>query len=304
MNLPKDSNLSFFERVFSSLFHSISAFCNAGFSLFPNGLAETYFKSAKVYLVIIMILITLGGMGFPVVTEISKKIFSVDTRLVKLSILSKFVLLISFIFLLMGSIAYFILEQKYSLKNLTLFNQIFHSVFYSVTTRTAGFNTLSISSMGVPMVFVSFLLMWVGASPNSTGGGIKTSTFAVSILSILGMIKGKDRLEIFKREISPSSVTRASATIVLSLFVIFIAIFSIVLVESFSFLDICYEVVSAYGTVGLTRGITPLLSTPSKIVIAIVMFMGRVGVLTILIAFTPKSKDYKHRYPMEYVVVG
>ena len=154
------------------------------------------------------------------------------------------------------------------------------------------------------MVFFSFLLMWVGASPNSTGGGIKTTTFAVSLLHIVDLVRGRNRLDIFKRTISPASISRASATIVLSLFVIFIAIFSMILVEPFAFLDICFEVVSAFGTVGLTRGITPNLSFTSKIVISLVMFMGRVGVLTILIAFAPKSKVYNYRYPVEYVVVG
>ncbi|HNB99852.1 MAG TPA: potassium transporter TrkG, partial [Leptospiraceae bacterium] len=144
----------------------------------------------------------------------------------------------------------------------------------------------------------------VGASPNSTGGGIKTSTFAVSLLHIVDLVRGKNKLEIFNRTISPGSISRASATIVLSLFVIFIAIFTMILIEDFPFLDICYEVVSAFGTVGLSRGITSNLSTTSKIVISIVMFMGRVGVLTILIAFTPKSKAYNYTYPVEYVVVG
>ena len=133
---------------------------------------------------------------------------------------------------------------------------------------------------------------------NKTGGGIKTTTFAVSLLHIVDLVRGRNRLDIFKRTISPASISRASATIVLSLFVIFIAIFSMILV------DICFEVVSAFGTVGLTRGITPNLSFTSKIVISLVMFMGRVGVLTILIAFAPKSKVYNYRYPVEYVVVG
>ncbi len=299
--LPDDIHLTMGDKVFFSIFHSVSSFCNAGFSLFQDNFMNIKDKG---YLSVIMILISFGGLGFPVVSEVFKKIFITEKTKIRLSILSKLVLIVSLLFLFFGTLSYFILEQNYSLKNLSFTDKLFHSLFYSVSTRTAGFNTLDINSMNTPMVFFSFLLMWVGASPNSTGGGIKTSTFAVSFLNIVDIVRGRNKLEIFKREISPSSISRASTTIVLSLFVIFIAIFSIVVFEPFPFLDICYEVVSAFGTVGLSRGLTSKLSDPSKIVIAIVMFMGRVGVLTILIAFAPKTKSYKHEYPMEYVVVG
>jgi potassium uptake TrkH family protein len=302
--LPEKANLFGMNKVFFSIFHSISAFCNAGFSLFPNGLAEEFFMDGKIYLTSIMILIIFGGLGFPVVSEVSKKIFTPDSSHIRLSVSTKLVVIVSLIFFILGATAYFLLEDKYTLKNLSISERIFHSIFYSVTSRTAGFNTLDITSMGAPMVFFSFLLMWVGASPNSTGGGIKTSTFAVSALHIVDLVRGRNRLDIFNRTISPASISRASATIVLSLFVIFIAIFSMILVEPFSFLDICYEVVSAFGTVGLTRGITPKLTDASKLVISIVMFMGRVGIFTILVAFAPKSKAYNYSYPMEYVVVG
>lgn len=303
-SLPEEAGLLGMEKIFFSIFHSVSAFCNAGFSLFPNGLAENFFVEGKIYLAVIMFLITFGGLGFPVVSEIVNNLFTPDNINVRLSVFSKLVLIISFSLFILGATSYYFLEANYTLKGLSFSDKIFHSIFYSVTTRTAGFNTLDIAKMGTPMVFFSFLLMWVGASPNSTGGGIKTSTFAVSFLHIIDLVKGRNRTDIFNRTISPASISRASATIVLSLFVIFIAIFSMIIVEPFPFLDICYEVVSAFGTVGLTRGITPHLSDSSKIVISIVMFMGRVGVLTILIAFAPKSKAYNYRYPVEYVVVG
>jgi Trk-type K+ transport system membrane component len=146
--------------------------------------------------------------------------------------------------------------------------------------------------------------MWVGASPNSTGGGIKTTTFAVAFLQIIDFVRGKQKLEVFHRTIAEVSIFRASSTIVLSLFVIFAAIFSLLMVEKFSFLDICYEVVSAYGTVGLSRGITGMLTDSSKLTICVVMFMGRVGVLTTLIALLPKKELSGISYPREYVIVG
>lgn len=298
---PDEINITNKDKIFFSIFHAISAFCNAGFSLFPNNLMGI---KNNFFLTVIMLLITFGGFSFPVVNEIYKKIFTSSKTNFKFSIFSKLVIITSLVLIISGAISYFILEKNFTLKNLSLGDKIFHSIFYSISLRTAGFNTLSISEMGIPMVFFSFLFMWIGASPNSTGGGIKTSTFAVSLLHILDIVKGRERLEIFNRQISVASVSRAQTTIVLSLFVIFICIFGLTLTENFSFIDIAYESVSAFGTVGLSRGITGSLSDSGKYILSIVMFMGRVGILTILIALTPKSKSFKHSYPTEYVVVG
>lgn len=154
------------------------------------------------------------------------------------------------------------------------------------------------------MTFISFFLMWVGASPISTGGGIKTTTLAISFLNIRNQIRGKENMEIGHRMIANSTISRASATIVLSLFVIFISIFCLLLTENAPFIDLCFEVVSAFGTVGLTRGLTPHLSDFGKILICVVMFVGRVGILTLLIALSKKVDHITYEYPKEYVVVG
>ncbi|MCC6275982.1 MAG: portal protein [Leptospiraceae bacterium] len=302
--MPVDANLPDSEKFFYALFHSISAFCNAGFSLFSNNLAENFLFSNKPFLSVIMVLIVLGGIGFPVTSEVMHTVLSPKDPYKRLSISSKLVIITTLILIALGAIAYLSLEQKFTLQNLNIQDRIFHSLFYSISTRTAGFNTLDTTKMGVPIVFFSLLLMWIGASPNSTGGGIKTSTFAVAFLHILDLVKGKDRLEVFKRTISPASISRASASIVLSLFVIFTAIFALILNENFQFLDISFEVVSAFGTVGLSRGITPTLTDFGKIIISIVMFTGRVGIFTMLVAFTPKALIPKYKYPVEYVVVG
>ncbi|MCE9501005.1 MAG: portal protein [Leptospira sp.] len=305
VNTPSLNNLHPDDKVFFAIFHSVSAFCNAGFSLYSNGLAETFLFTEKIYLSMIMILIVFGGLGFPVISQLFSKIQNPGDPRIRFSISSKLVLIVTGILIITGLIAYFYLESPYTLTNLNLYDRIFHSLFYSITTRTAGFNTLDMTRMGIPMVFFTLLLMWIGASPNSTGGGIKTSTFAVAGLHIADLVKGKDRLEIFHKTISTASISRASATIVLSLFVIFTAIFSLVLTEKFPFLDIAFEAVSAFGTVGLSRGITSALTDSGKIVISIVMFVGRVGIFTMLVAFTPKAPPSgNYRYPVEYVVVG
>lgn len=301
---PKNSDIKIEQKIFYSIFHSISAFCNAGFSLFSKNLGENFIYNDKPFLSIIMMLILLGGIGFNVLSQLQSRFFKKNQTKIKLSVSTKLSVLTSFGLLILGTISYFILEQEYTLSSMRITDELFHSLFYSVTSRTAGFNTLDIGSMGNPMVFFSLLLMWVGASPNSTGGGIKTTTFAVAFLQILDFVRGKQKLEVFHRTIAEISIFRASSTIVLSLFVIFAAIFSLLMVEKFSFLDICYEVVSAYGTVGLSRGITGMLSDSSKLTICIVMFMGRVGVLTTLIALLPKKELSGISYPREYVIVG
>ena len=303
-SFPKNSDLKIEQKIFYSIFHSISAFCNAGFSLFSKNLGENFTYNDKPFLSIIMILILLGGIGFNVLSQLQGRFLSKSQTKIKLSVSTKLSVLTSFGLLVLGMLSYFILEQEYTLSSMRITDELFHSLFYSVTSRTAGFNTLDIGSMGNPMVFFSLLLMWVGASPNSTGGGIKTTTFAVAFLQIIDFVRGKPKLEVFHRTIAEVSIFRASSTIVLSLFVIFAAIFSLLMVEKFSFLDICYEVVSAYGTVGLSRGITGMLTDSSKLTICVVMFMGRVGVLTTLIALLPKKELSGISYPKEYVIVG
>ncbi|TGN20428.1 TrkH family potassium uptake protein [Leptospira idonii] len=303
-SFPEESPLPHSERIYFSVFHSISAFCNAGFSLIPQGLSDPIFFKTESFLSVIMVLIMLGGIGFPVLGQIKKRIMNPRDRHFRWSITSRLVLSTSTILWIFGTVAYFMLEQNHTLQSLSTFDQIFHSLFYSVTTRTAGFNTLDLTQMGIPITFISFFLMWVGASPISTGGGIKTTTLAISFFNILNQIRGRANLEIHYRSIAPSTIIRASATIVLSLFIIFLAIFGMVIVETAPFIDICYEVVSAFGTVGLTRGLTPGLTSTSKIILCSVMFVGRVGILTLLIAVTKQAVINSYKYPLEYVVVG
>ncbi|BDA77187.1 portal protein [Leptospira kobayashii] len=304
ISFPKSYPMSEFNKIFFAIFHSISAFCNAGFSLLPAGLADPSFMQTESFLSTIMLLIVLGGLGFPVLSQIHRRLTHPKDVYFRWSVTSKLVFITTLVLLLIGTLAYYVLEKELTLKSLSTADRIFHSLFYSVTTRTAGFNTLDLAKMGIPVTFFSLFLMWVGASPISTGGGIKTTTLAISVFNIINQIRGKSDLEVYHRSIAPSTIHRAGATIVLSLFVIFTAIFGLVVFESFSFLDISYEVVSAFGTVGLTRGITPYLSVYSKGILCIVMFVGRVGILTLLVALSKKAISFSYKYPVEYVVVG
>jgi trk system potassium uptake protein TrkH len=197
------------------------------------------------------------------------------------------------------------LEYNNTLAEHNDFGKIVTALFGATTPRTAGFNTIDMTAMTFPTLMMVFLLMWIGASPQSTGGGIKTSTFAIAILNILSLAKGKSRIEIFRREISEISVRRAFAIISLSLA---INGFAIMLISFFDpekdIVDIAFECFSAYSTVGLSLGITGVLSAASKIIIIVVMFVGRISMLSLFIAVFRKVKHKNYSYPKEEITIN
>lgn len=180
-----------------------------------------------------------------------------------------------------------------------------NALFGAATPRTAGFNSIDMTALAYPTVMITFLLMWIGASPTSTGGGIKTSTFAIATLNILSLARGKQRIEVFRREIADISVKRAFATITLSLIVIgFGIIFISVFDPGKGLLNIAFESFSAYSTVGLSLGITAHLSTASKLIVVAIMFIGRVSMLSIIVAVFKKIKHKNYRYPSEEITIN
>ncbi len=304
-SIPADLVPGPVDRLFYAIFTSVSAFCNAGFSLFPDSLYHlSQHSSFSIYTV--MLLILLGGLGFPVLHNLGSvlkpKRRGVMPR--RLDFTSRIVLITTGILLAIGLLGFIVLEGRGLLADLTAEQYWMHAFFYAVTPRTAGFSTLPVSDFSVPFTFFTLLLMWIGASPVSTAGGIKTTTIAVAVIHIVNLLRGKTRVEIFKRSISETTIIRAYSTVLLSLMVIFAGIFAMSLFEDKEFLDIAFEVVSAYGTVGLSRGITTSLSVPSKLILSAIMLIGRVGVLTFLISIVPSAKEERYRYPSEYVVVG
>ena len=307
------------KAIFFSLFHSISAFCNAGFSTLPQGLYNPNFQTDYNLQLIISGLILFGGLGFPIVYNVYKffiykiknfyrKVTGMERVLYKpwlLSINSRITLVTSLSLFLFGFFTFFIFEYNSSLDGYDFTGKIVGSIFGSVTPRTAGFNTVDMAKLSFPTIMIYFLLMWVGASPGSTGGGIKTSTFAIAFLNFISLAKGKNRIEVYRREISNISLRRAFATMILSLLVIGLAI---AIMESFEsdkgLLSIAFECFSAYSTVGLSLGITSDLSSVSKIVLIFVMFVGRVSVLSILIALLKREKFTGYRYPTEDILIN
>ncbi len=309
----------FSERVFFSAFHSISSFCNAGFSTLSSGLYESTFKYNYTLHLIVAALIILGGIGFPIIFNlwryIKNKIFNLFKLIVYkkrdtyrpwvLNLNSKIILMSTLMLILFGMIFIYILEYNNTLADHGMYGKIVTAFFGSVTTRTAGFNTVDMSALTLPTVMIFIFLMWIGASPASTGGGIKTSTMALALLNILSLAKGKERVEIYGREISQISINKAFTIIILSIIVISLSVFGLVIFDAEKgLMNLIFESVSAYSTVGLTRGITAELSNPGKIIIIATMFIGRVSMLTVLIAFVKKVAHKKYSYPTEEILIN
>lgn len=317
LSLDKSLINSFSDKAFFSVFHAISAFCNAGFSTLSNSIYETGFRFNYTLQLIIIATFVLGGLGFPIVVNIIRFIkhkivnifrFNSKEKIHKpwvLNINSRITLVTTLSLTTVSFILFFILEYNNTLSEHTLFGKVVNALFGAATPRTAGFNSVDMTSLAFPTVMITFLLMWIGASPASTGGGIKTSTFAIATLNILSLAKGKQRIEVFRREIADISVKRAFATIALSLIVIGSGIVLITIFDpEKGLLNIAFESFSAYSTVGLSLGITGSLSSASKIIVILIMFVGRVSMLSIIVALFKKIKHKNYRYPSEEITIN
>ena len=286
--------------LFYGLFHSVSAFCNAGFSLFTNNLE--IFKYDRLINLTISFLIILGGIGF---VTINSLVIIKKKKLQNLSITSKFTLLITFFLLSFGTLLFLLFEYNNlsTLKNMNFIDKLINSFFQSVTLRTAGFNTVPLTNIRPATIFISYILMFIGASPGSTGGGIKTTTFGVLILYALGVLKRKEYVEVFKRRIDWELINKALAIVVISIFYIIIITTIILSIESFPTDKVIYEVLSAFSTTGLSMGITAGLGIISKLILVVTMFIGRLGPMTVALAFT-SNKTSSIKYPKEDILIG
>jgi trk system potassium uptake protein len=319
INLDRNLFDSIGSELFFSVFHSISGFCNAGFSTLENSLYEPGFRFNYPLHLVIAALFILGGIGFPIILNLYKYLryrvirkFS-SIRSAKelvyvpwvLNLNSRIVLVTSGVLLTAGTIFFYAFEYNNTLAEHSGVGKVVTAFFGAATPRTAGFNSVDTSALSFSTIMVVFLLMWIGASPASTGGGIKTSTFAIATLNFMSLARGKDRIEVFKREISDLSVRRSFAIIALSLMVIGTAVFLIASFDSEKdLLSIAFEAFSAYSTVGLSVGITSSLSTSSKMVIIATMFIGRVSMLTLLIAILRNVRHLNYRYPTEEILIN
>ncbi len=216
---------------------------------------------------------------------------------------SRIVLTTTLALLVVGTVSIHFFELHHTLRDMSFSQQLLTSFFQSVTCRTAGFNSIDIGLVSMPTVLVMIMLMFVGASPASTGGGIKTTTFTLLIVSAVNLVRGRSRVEFGRRQITGASIERAYATLTLSLLLVIITVLIMVVAEPFSFADVIFETVSAFGTVGLSRGITPWLSDTSKITLMLTMLIGRVGAITMLMALTRPAVTANYDYPSENIII-
>lgn len=295
---PIDRALAF------GFFHSVSAFCNAGFDLFSQVFGPftsiTHYVGDWTVSLTIGGLIILGGLGFPVIIEILKY-----PQKRRLSLHTKLVLKMTLMLLLSGTIIIFLFEMT-NLKTIAGLNwngKLLGALFQSITPRTAGYNSLDISQLRTGTWFILIVLMFIGASPSSTGGGIKTTTFGVLLAAVLATINGKEDAEVSERRIPKDLVYKAMTVTMLALSWVAFVTLILSLMEPYTFIQLLFEVVSAFGTVGLTTGITPLLCDTSKILIAITMFIGRLGPLTIMVALA-HANQAATQYIEDRVIIG
>ena len=287
-----------FYALWQSVFHSVSAFCNAGFSLFSNNLES--FPSDPLVNITIMALIILGGLGFAVISEIEITKFKWN----RMSLNTKIVLMTTF-FLIAGGFLMLLIVNYISLgKNMNFGEISWISIFQAVTPRTAGFDTYSISNLSTPAQLVILLLMFIGGSPGSTAGGIKTTTFATILLKTIGFFRGKDEMSFLEKNISYASFKKSVAVLSLSLFTVFTGIFFLEFTDPLlPFKAIVFEVFSAFGTVGLDLGISSSLSWGGKLTVIFLMYAGRMGIVTIMSTLL-KRKNILYTYPSEDIMIG
>ena len=295
------------ETAEKAVFHAVSGFCNAGFALFSDSL--TGFAADPWINITMILLIFLGGIGFVVIMDIVG-FFHKSGSMKRLSLQSKIVLTVSFMLIIAGALLLVSFEKDNVMKVMAWPQRLLGAVFQSVTARTAGFNTIAIGNLAVPSLLVIVFLMFIGASPGSTGGGIKTCTFAVLCASITSMMRSKRRATLFGRSV-PKKIIRESL-VIFFLALSWIFVFTILLAHfergllsgEGIFMKSLFEVVSAFGTVGLSTGITESLSNAGKLCIAATMFAGRVGPLTLALAVAFRERKGTYFYPEENLMVG
>lgn len=293
----------FSKALYYGFFHSISAFCNAGFSLFDTSL-ESYSTNPLVNFTIIT-LITAGGLGFIVLKELTA-VITTKRRLSRIGMHSKVVLITSFGLTIVGALLFFFGEFLNALDSYTIWEKMQISLFQSVTLRTAGFNTIPLSNLNQYSIYGMTLFMFIGGSPGSTAGGVKTTTLAILIQSIISTLKGDKQVRLLDRTIPGPIVVRAIALTFFSILMTSIFILVMMRMETEqSFLTIFFEVISASGTVGLSLGITGFLTTWGKFIISFVMLVGRIGPLTLILAIGQRADERgKFDYPDGRIMIG
>ncbi|MFC5588616.1 TrkH family potassium uptake protein [Sporosarcina soli] len=293
---------SFSEALLNGMFKAVSATTNAGFSISDNSMSP-YFNDYFVQTVT-MILIVLGAIGFPVLIEV-KAYFSKKVPHFRFSLFTKITTITFGALLLWGAFMIFLLESMHSFKGMAWHEKLFTSLFHSVSSRSAGLTTFDVTQFSEATDIVISSLMFIGASPSSVGGGIRTTTFAIALLFLINFARGKQVINIFHREIKLIDVFRSYAVILLAGIMVMTALLILLITEpGIPVVALLFEITSAFGTCGMSLGVTSELSTIGKIIIMALMFIGRVGLISFLYTLGGKTKVEKYQFPQERVIIG
>lgn len=313
--------MSLEEELWFSAFHAISAFCNAGFSTLSGNLGNPLVMTNHNWLYIsVSFLIILGGIGFPILVNFKDIVlyhlrhfwrfihtFRFDKhRMPHLyNLNTKIVLMVTFLLLLFGTLAIAAFEWNASFAGMSVADKWTQAFFNATCPRTAGFSSVDLASLSVQTILIYLLLMWIGGAAQSTAGGIKVNAFAVVVLNLIAVVKGSERVEVYGRELSVDSIRRSNATVVLSLSVLFVFVFILSIWEpEMSILTLTFECVSALSTVGSSLNATPLLCDNSKLLLSLLMFIGRVGLITLMLGIVKQQKNKKYRYPSDNIIIN
>ncbi|MCL6615426.1 MAG: Trk family potassium uptake protein, partial [Firmicutes bacterium] len=293
------------QSIYMGIFHGVSAFCNAGFDVMgrltgPFSSFTSYVRDPVVSLTVCALIVT-GGIGFPVIQELYRY-----RKTYRLSLHAKLVLKVTAALIILGTAAIFLFEYNNpaTMRPLGLGGKILSALFQSITPRTAGFSTLNIGAMRLGTLFLLIMLMFIGASPSSTGGGIKTTTFGVLLATVIATIRGYEEVEIGKRRLPKDLIFKALTIAVLALALVITVALILTFTEKATFIQILFEVTSAFGTVGLSTGITPNLTDPARILIILTMFIGRLGPLTVAVALAQRRRSGRVEYIEDRVMIG
>lgn len=292
------------QSLHSGLFHSVSSFTNAGFDIFGDSLhrfAGDYFVQT-----VTMILIFLGAIGFPVLLEVREYLIRRKIQKFRFSLFTKLTTCMFVALIIAGAVGIYFMEYHHFLEDKSWHEKIFYSLFNSVTTRSGGLSTMDMNDFNVPVQFLLAVLMFLGASPSSVGGGIRTTTFAVILLTLYNYAKGKYEVRVFRRSIKNEDIQKSFIVFSTAAMLVVCGIILLSWFEQskFSLISIVFEVCSAFGTSGLTLGITGSLSGPGKMLIMLLMFIGRIGILSLLFIFRPKHNQENVHYPREEIIIG
>ncbi len=300
------------DGIWKSVFHAVSAFCNAGLDIVSNNSFIVY-QTNVIINVATMLLIILGGLGFTVwwdVLDVAKRVKKKEIlcrdAFLKLNVHSKLVLLMTLVLIFGGGTLILLFEyhNPATIGNLTFGNKVMASLFESVTLRTAGFQTIAQENMTEASTLLAIILMFIGGSPSGTAGGVKTVTMIILILSMMAAVKGTDEVRAFHRRISDNYVRRAVAVIVVFFIALVAITMALTLTEAGNLVDIVFEATSAMATVGLTRGFTGCLTVAGKVIIIIAMYLGRIGPISMALAFNAKKYEGKKTYAEGKVIIG